>query len=533
MAFLDVFRHRLQAKVISVIVAILILGFGVLVILNIQRESRALIAKNRDTSRLLASAIVESIDNVMIEARPDIVRLLIQDLKDELKDIKHLDIFRQNGVEAFSDLSTFEEIDLTYDFAPAVRERIIKMQRAPGITISHPLFTEALKTIQPQAYVEQNATGRLYTFFYPLKNREACHECHGQTEPTRGLVRVSLSLDALERELRSNRNQQIGMAALTIVGAMACLVLLMRRVVLKPIRTVTEAAQRIGRGEFATKVTIQTRDEIGQLGSVINEMTERLQKAHDDLAAKNHELADALQSLQESMRKVALLEQVKGELTKFVPESVTRLLEQNPAATELEKREADVSVLFLDVEGYTRLSEQLPPQRMNRLIQDYFSSFLEIIRANHGDINETAGDGLMVIFQSEEGIVRHALNAAQAAVQIQNKVVDLNHEFEGIYPAVAIHVGVNSGQAFIGATKLDATGGGRWTFTASGSTTNLAARIAGLTKGGEIMVGPETAGRIKHHFVLADTGPHQLKNVAEPVQVFRLVPPGVYSQVAQ
>ena len=160
------------------------------------------------------------------------------------------------------------------------------------------------------------------------------------------------------------------------------------------------------------------------------------------------------------MRKVALLEQVKGELTKFVPESVLRLLEKNPNAQELEKREADVSVLCLDVESYTRLSEHLPAQRLNRLIQDYFSSFLEIIRANHGDINETAGDGLKVIFQREEGPTRHALHAATAAVQINDKLTDLNQEFAGIYPAIAIHVGINSGTAFVGATKLSAAGGG-------------------------------------------------------------------------
>jgi class 3 adenylate cyclase len=108
----------------------------------------------------------------------------------------------------------------------------------------------------------------------------------------------------------------------------------------------------------------------------------------------------------------------------------------------------------------------------------------------------------------------------------------LNQEFDGVYPAVAILVGINSGQAFVGATKLSAAGGGRWTFTASGPTTNLAARIAALAQGGDIMVGTETAERIKKIFVLEDTGSHQLKNVSERVQVFRLVTPGVYSKVA-
>jgi len=279
-------------------------------------------------------------------------------------------------------------------------------------------------------------------------------------------------------------------------------------------------------------VAVASQDEIGELGRVINEMADRLKTARDDLEARNVELADTLQSLKESLRKLELLEQVKGELSKFVPESVKSLLEKNPDARELKKREADLSVLLPDVEGYTRLSEQLPPQRLNRLIQDYFSSFLEIIRANHGDVNETAGDGLMVIIQTEGDRTRHALNAAGAAFQIQAKLGDLNREFEGVYPPVAIHVGVNSGTAFVGATKLDAAGGGRWTFTASGPTTNLAARIAGLAKGGEIMVGPATAERIKGHYVLEDTGERQLKYASEPVRVFRLVPPGVYMKVA-
>jgi class 3 adenylate cyclase len=96
---------------------------------------------------------------------------------------------------------------------------------------------------------------------------------------------------------------------------------------------------------------------------------------------------------------------------------------------------------------------------------------------------------------------------------------------------VAIHVGINSGPALVGATKLDAAGGGRWTFTATGPTTNLAARVAGLTQGGEVKVGPATAERIKGRYVLEDTGEHQLKNVAHPVRVYRLVPAGIYKSV--
>ncbi|MFQ5828696.1 MAG: adenylate/guanylate cyclase domain-containing protein [Candidatus Methylomirabilia bacterium] len=531
MAVVDVFRRRLQVKVISLIVVILVLGFGVLVILNIQRERGALIHQNRETSRLLASTIVGSIENGMLEGRPDIIRMLIHNLKAELTDVRQLDVFRGNGVEAFSDLKTAMAVNRLYGLESSVMKRLKTMERPPGQTISHPLFTRAAATMQPQEHYEMVDGARSLTLFYPLRNRPVCQGCHGADHKVRGIVRLSLSLDKLEGELAANRNRQIGVALLTILGAMASLVVLMRKVVLTPMRTVMETAQRVGGGDFDARVSVRTQDEIGQLGTAINEMTGRLKGAYDDLAAKNVELNEALRNLQESARKVELLEQIKGELAKFVPESVSRLLEQDPNARELEKREVDVSVLFLDVEGYTQLSEQLAPQRLNRLIQDYFSSFLEIIRAQGGDVNETAGDGLMVIFQSEGSPTRHALNATGAAVQIEARLADLNREFVGVYPRVSIHVGINSGQAFIGATKLDVTGGGRWTFTASGTTTNLAARIAGLARGGDIMVGPETAERIKQHYVLESTGEHHLKNVSAPVRAFRLVLPGVYSKV--
>lgn len=530
--FLDIFQQHLRIKVISLILSILILGFGVLATHHIRRDAELIVTGNLNTARLLSASIVRSIENGMLEGRPDIIRRLVHELKAELKDVRRLDVYRRNGVEAFTDLETLKEVNRIAGLDAEVVEHISKMRREPGARISHPLFSRAVETMARQETYEMDGSSRVLTLFWPLRNLKECQDCHGQDHQVRGVLRVSLGLDKLDAELRAARSRQILVAILTILGVTVALVVLMGRIVLQPIARVVAAARQIGSGNFGARVALQSQDEIGELGRAINEMADRLKSAHDDLEARNVELASALQDLKESMRKVELLEQVKGELVKFVPEAVTRLLEKNPDAREMEKRETDVSVLFLDVEGYTRLSEQLPPQRLNRMIQDYFSSFLDIIRAKHGDVNETAGDGLMVIFQSEEGPARHALNVAGAAFQLLAKVVELNDEFAGIYPSVAIHVGINSGPALVGATKLDAAGGGRWTFTASGPTTNLAARIAGLTKGGEVMVGAETAERIKGQYVLEDTGEHQLKNVSRPVRVFRLVPPGVYTKVA-
>jgi class 3 adenylate cyclase len=332
-------------------------------------------------------------------------------------------------------------------------------------------------------------------------------------------------------EVRRHRNRQFFIGGLTIVAAAGVLTVAMRRVVIRPLGQLSAAAGRVGAGDFDARAPVTSGDEIGRLGAAFNEMTARLSTARQELEGKNTELATALQHLQESRERLELLEQLKGELSKFVPEAVQRLLEQNPNATELEKKTVEVSVLFLDIAGYTRLSEQLEPRKLNQLVQTYFSSFLEIIQRHHGDINETAGDGLMVIFQAQPTAADHALNATRSAFGIRQRTEQLNEEYGGVFPPVQLHMGINSGEALVGATKIGGGAGQRWTFTATGPTTNIAARFAGSAVGGEIIVGPTTAERIRSQFVLESLGERTFKNVSQPIRVFRVIPPGVYEKI--
>ena len=89
---------------------------------------------------------------------------------------------------------------------------------------------------------------------------------------------------------------------------------------------------------------------------------------------------------------------IRSSLAKFVPRRVRQLIEESPEAPSLEKRETDVTVLFADISGYTRLSARLAPDDLAALVERYFGAFLDEIVKHGGDVNETAGDGLMVIF---------------------------------------------------------------------------------------------------------------------------------------
>src|SRR5438552_3605512 len=206
-------------------------------------------------------------------------------------------------------------------------------------------------------------------------------------------------------------------------------------------------------------------------------------------------------------------------LSKFVPRTVQRLIEQAPDAPELAKRETDVSVLFVDIAGYTRLAGRLDAATVDRLVERYFGAFLDEILKNGGDVNETAGDGLMVIFQDADPR-RHARSAVTTALALLRRAREINAA-EPLDEPIALHVGVNSGRAAVGATKIEGTAGTRWTYTASGPVTNVAARLAALGDDA-IQLGEATTARLPSRVGLEDLGEVPLRNVEEPVRVYRL-----------
>ncbi len=221
-------------------------------------------------------------------------------------------------------------------------------------------------------------------------------------------------------------------------------------------------------------------------------------------------------------RRINELRRVKDHFARFVPEAVKRLVAANPEAPELAKQERDVSVLFLDISGYTSLSERLAPDVLNTLVERYFSTFLDRIHEAGGDINETAGDGFMAIFQDTDPH-RHTIAAVDTALALLAVTEMLNRE-NSVHP-LAIHMGLSSGLALVGSTRFEGRRGTRWTFTASGPVTNLAARLASTAEAGQLLVGPETTRRLGERYRLARLGRERLKNLAEAVDIYRVLGP--------
>jgi class 3 adenylate cyclase len=241
---------------------------------------------------------------------------------------------------------------------------------------------------------------------------------------------------------------------------------------------------------------------------------EEIQRLNKHLETKNIELSA-------SLRKIEILERVKANLCKFIPATVTRLIDKSPTGAIPELEEKDLSVLFLDIGGYTGLCERLGDTTVNDIIERHFSVFMDAIYRNNGDVNETAGDGLMVLFLNEDPKT-NALEAVNAGLAIKAQTVKISEEFSQLYRPLDVNMGINSGRALVGAAKFESITGSRWTYTARGTLTNVAARISALGSRGSILISGETADRIKAHYCPTFRGKFKLKNVSEEAEVFEL-----------
>src|SRR5215510_8623103 len=169
---------RLATKITVLIVAIMVVGFGASTVWSIRREEGLLVEQNKMAARRLTTTLVASIEAAMLQERPDVTRTVLQELKSATP-VEGLDVYRRNGVEAFTDLATLEEVRKNAELAPEVLANIEKMQRAPASSASGPLFTRAIETQKVQEDLETANGVPLFTLLYPVPNQERCQHCHG------------------------------------------------------------------------------------------------------------------------------------------------------------------------------------------------------------------------------------------------------------------------------------------------------------------------------------------------------------------
>ncbi|HLT27762.1 MAG TPA: adenylate/guanylate cyclase domain-containing protein [Zeimonas sp.] len=190
----------------------------------------------------------------------------------------------------------------------------------------------------------------------------------------------------------------------------------------------------------------------------------------------------------------------------------------------LESSNRELTILFADIRGFTRIAETMQPEALREYINAFLTAMTEVIHAHRGTVDKYMGDAVMAFWGAPVSDPAHADHAVAAALAMQREVARLSASFvtRGL-PPLAVGIGINTGVVRVGdmGSKL------RRAYTVIGDAVNLASRLESLTRRYEvpIIVGETTAQRcrLQSFRELART---MIAGRSEPVRIFVPRPPG-------
>lgn len=301
---------------------------------------------------------------------------------------------------------------------------------------------------------------------------------------------VDVAASAILAEIR-----KVWVSALAALGIAAALAggvgIILSREVSRPLDALRRTVDAIGQGDLEARIELARKDEFGDVAQALNAMAVGLR---------------AGETLKSSFRRY-----VPGELMESILQSG-----ELPAVRGDRRR---ITVLFSDIRGFTAMSEDMRPEAVVGLLNQYFDRMIDAAFRNHTTSVKFLGDGLMVIFGAPADDPYQEEHAVKAALEMQVELRELcaQWEREG-RPAVRIGIGINSGAAVVG--NFGSTQ--RMEYTAIGDTVNLAARLETATKevGADILISEYTYNAVRGLFRTTRVGPIQVKGRSDPVVVY-------------
>ena len=294
-----------------------------------------------------------------------------------------------------------------------------------------------------------------------------------------GLAVAGLSSDGEGglRELGFDVAVAVGFAFTASLG----LTLLLAATILGPLRELIRATRRVSEHDLDTRVPVTSTDETGELTESFNDM----------------------------VKAVSERERLREAFGTFVdPQLTERVLEEG---TAIQGEEVEVSVLFVDVCGFTSFSEETDPQDVVAELNNLFEIAVPIVLEHGGHIDKFIGDGFVAVFGAPERQPDHARRAVAAAREILEKV-------NGRDSPLKVGVGVNTGKVIAGTVG----GGGRLDFTVIGDTVNTASRVEAATRqtGDDLLITEATRSQLDSDGDWEARDRVELEGKRDPVQVY-------------
>jgi class 3 adenylate cyclase len=239
-------------------------------------------------------------------------------------------------------------------------------------------------------------------------------------------------------------------------------------------------------------------------------------RLHDQEARQRRELAALNQTLERRVaEQVAQLERL-GRLKRFFSPQLAELIVAGGAADPLAPHRCEVTVVFVDLRGFTAFAESAEPEELMGVLREYHSEMGRLILAHEGTLERFTGDGMMVFFNDPVEVPDPAPRAIRMAIAMRDQSAGLAERWRKRGWDLALGVGIAQGYATIGAIGFE----GRVDYGAIGTVTNLAARLCGEAGGGQILISARVAAAVEGMIDAESVGPLTLKGLARPVPVW-------------
>jgi class 3 adenylate cyclase len=207
-----------------------------------------------------------------------------------------------------------------------------------------------------------------------------------------------------------------------------------------------------------------------------------------------------------------------GRLKDFFSPQLAESIVNGGGEDLLKTHRREVVVVFLDLRGFTTFTDSSEPEEVMAVLGEYHRVMGQLIMAHEGTLERFAGDGLMIFFNDPIKLENPTANAVKMALEMQEKFAPLRAAWKKRGFDLDLAIGIAQGYATLGAIGFE----GRWDYACIGSVTNLAARLCGDAKGGQILTNQKTLARIEEATQAEPLGEVTLKGIAQPVPVFNV-----------
>jgi class 3 adenylate cyclase len=308
-----------------------------------------------------------------------------------------------------------------------------------------------------------------------------------------------LLLRSLDRELGFVRALELAFAAVgaAVLAAALGVGFLLARGITRPVALLARAAERVGRGDLDASVAIASGDELEELGRTFNDMVRGLRE-------------------RDRIRRT-----FERHVSKHVAEEILR----HPEAVPRAGVRREVTVLFADMEGFSRLAERSDPAQLVARLDAYFDLVCEVVLELDGTVNELMGDGVLAVFGVPIAQPDHAERACRAALRARARLEPLGAAWSEGEGPVGFRFGLHTGEVVAGEIGTDA----RRKYGIVGDAVNLASRLEGANRfyGTSVLVSGPTRAHAGERIAFREIDTVRVQGRSAPVRLFEPLAEGV------